>query len=92
MPGHGAQEKNDWTPKRVWGKVHPMTTPRKIGRRLRELRDALQITQQTVAQRSGIPESTVSKYERGLIMPSLPSVVALAKALECRSGDIMGDS
>jgi hypothetical protein len=34
----------------------------------------------------------VSKYERGLIMPSLPSVVALAKALECRSGDIMGDS
>ena len=41
------------------------TNKNKIGKRLKELRDELKITQTTLAEECGISQSTYSSYERG---------------------------
>jgi transcriptional regulator with XRE-family HTH domain len=54
----------------------PPTTPT-----LRELRHRRGLTLDAVAVRGGVDPATSSRIERGLIRPSRPTIVALAKAL-----------
>lgn len=52
-----------------------------IGRRLRELRVANNLTVNRLAQNARVPASTVSKIENGLLRPSLVHAINLATAL-----------
>jgi transcriptional regulator with XRE-family HTH domain len=52
-----------------------------FAKRLRELRDAANMTQMDLAVRAGIQPMTVSKIERLKMTPTWPMVVKLAAAL-----------
>jgi transcriptional regulator with XRE-family HTH domain len=57
---------------------------KRIGTRLRALRDAAHLTQPDLAERvgsHGIETETVSRYERGMRVPTLPMLSDLAAAL-----------
>jgi transcriptional regulator with XRE-family HTH domain len=57
-----------------------------IGERLREFRRAQGLTIGALAQRSGVPASTISKIEKGHLRPSLVNAINLAAALEQNIG------
>lgn len=48
---------------------------------LRELREKAGLTQQELAERSGIPLGTLRNHEQGQRLPSWSAVVKLARAL-----------
>lgn len=52
-----------------------------IGPFLRRTRETAGLTQRTVAQRSGVPQGTISAYERGLRSPRLDQVERLLAAM-----------
>ena len=54
----------------------------KIGEKIREARKAAGMNQGQLAERLGMPQSQVSDWERGEVMPSVPSLVKLAPALK----------
>lgn len=54
-----------------------------LGRRVRAMRLARQLTLEDVVSRTGLTVSWLSKLENGLLTPSLESLVGLAEALEC---------
>jgi transcriptional regulator with XRE-family HTH domain len=49
--------------------------------RLRELREAMGWSQQELGERVGLHMQTVSRFERGTLMPTWAVVLALAEAL-----------
>ena len=49
-----------------------------FGLRLKELREAKQLSQQEVAERLNVGRSTVSGYERNIITPSVEQLVRMA--------------
>lgn len=55
---------------------------KEFGKRLRELRTQRGLTQGDLARLAKIDIMQVSRYERGLGLPSLESAVALARVLE----------
>lgn len=54
-----------------------------LGRKIRALRKNKGITQDELAKALGITPQAVSKWERGLALPELPLIPALADHLEC---------
>jgi len=51
--------------------------------RLKEIRTGKRLTQEQVAERAGIDQSTVSELERGVNPnPTLQTILALARALD----------
>jgi len=50
--------------------------------RIRDWREALEVSQATVAERSGLSVSTIRRIEAGTIDPRITTLWALAKALE----------
>ncbi|MFE2960929.1 helix-turn-helix domain-containing protein [Nocardia tengchongensis] len=62
-----------------------------IGQRVREIRARRGISQQVLADRSGISRSVIAKYETGLRpVDSRRTLLALAEALGCTLGDLTG--
>ena len=59
-----------------------------FGRQVRRLRDRRGLTQEQLANRSGIHVSYLSGIERGTRNPSLLSIRRLAKALGVRVGKL----
>lgn len=59
----------------------PRDLPRALGRRLRQLRDARQLTQGELAELAHLDTSYISQIENGHRDPSLTSLGALADAL-----------
>jgi len=57
-------------------------TARSIGDRLRKIRLARALTINSLAKLAGVPASTISKIENGLLKPSLVHAINLATALE----------
>jgi transcriptional regulator with XRE-family HTH domain len=55
-----------------------------FGQRLRELREKNGLTQGSVADAMGVPQTHVSAIERGLMLPNLLTVIRLAMALGCK--------
>jgi transcriptional regulator with XRE-family HTH domain len=47
---------------------------------IREARERAGLTQQDLATRAGVPQSTVSVYERGIRIPTLPTLERLLRA------------
>jgi transcriptional regulator with XRE-family HTH domain len=47
---------------------------------IREARERAGLTQRALADRAGVPQSTVSVYERGMRLPTLPTLERLLRA------------
>ena len=61
-----------------------------FGSRLRELRHAAGLTQESLAERAGLPHTHVSAMERGIKLPNLMTLLRLAVALECKVAKLVG--
>lgn len=58
-----------------------MTAAQVIGKRIRERRVLLQMTQVELARLAGVDQSSVSQWERGVTMPSRRNEAAILEAL-----------
>ncbi len=63
---------------------------RKIGARIRALREETRKTQETVAWACDIPKAHLSRIERGERLLSLPVVFLLARELGVDAADLIG--
>lgn len=61
-----------------------------IQKRLREEINASSLSQKEIARQLGINPSTVSKYTRKNVYPSLDTFANLCKILDVSSDDILG--
>ena len=53
---------------------------------LKSVRKEKKVSQEQLALRANIERAHISKLERGLFQPSLSTIIAIAKILECRPG------
>ena len=60
-----------------------------IATNLRALRGALQLTQREVSTRADIDQSKYSALECGKTSPSLGTLFAVCRALECTPNDVL---
>ena len=60
-----------------------------LGTNLREARERLGLTQEQVAERSGVHATEVSRIEGGKRDPQVSTVIRLAKALEVEPGELL---
>jgi transcriptional regulator with XRE-family HTH domain len=60
-----------------------------LGPRLREARERLELTQEEVAQRSGVHATEVSRIEAGKRDPQVSTLLRLAKAVEVSPGQLL---
>jgi transcriptional regulator with XRE-family HTH domain len=60
-----------------------------FGNRLREARERLGLTQEEVAQRSGVHATEVSRMEAGKRDPKISTLRRLAKAVEVKPGQLL---
>ncbi|MFI6578663.1 helix-turn-helix domain-containing protein [Nocardiopsis sp. NPDC050513] len=61
----------------------------RIGPELKERREDAGLTQEALADRAGVSADYVGRLERGARVGSLPSIVKLARALDCDPGDLI---
>lgn len=62
-----------------------------IGRRVRRCRKSLKLTQAQLAEKAGLSDTNISHIERGKTKLSLPSLIAIANALETNSDYLLMD-
>lgn len=60
-----------------------------FGRRLRRVMTVRGITQDELSEKTGIPQTTISRYLCGKVTPSIFKVYQIAKVLECCVDDLM---
>jgi transcriptional regulator with XRE-family HTH domain len=60
-----------------------------FGIRLREARERLGLTQEEVAQRSGVHATEISRMEAGKRDPKISTLRRLAKAVEVKPGQLL---
>jgi transcriptional regulator with XRE-family HTH domain len=60
-----------------------------LGPRLREARERLELTQEEVAERSGVHATEVSRIEAGKRDPQVSTLLRLAKAVEVKPGQLL---
>ncbi|HEU4600054.1 MAG TPA: helix-turn-helix transcriptional regulator [Solirubrobacterales bacterium] len=60
-----------------------------FGDRLRVARERLELTQEEVAQRSGVHVTEISRMEAGKRDPKISTLRRLAKALEVKPGQLL---
>ncbi len=60
-----------------------------IGAKMRSVRKALQLTQAQVADQAGIDFSFYGQIERGKNIPSLRTLMAIARALSVEPGELL---
>ncbi|MFC1460983.1 helix-turn-helix domain-containing protein [Verrucomicrobiota bacterium] len=63
---------------------------RKIGQRLREIRESRGLTQQALAERSGITSQAITQVETGRRKPSFGTLVAIAQGLGMSLDSLVG--
>lgn len=61
----------------------------KIGCKIRELRTSQKISQNTLGKKAGIPQTTISDWEKGKSIPNVEEALRLAKALEVSIVDLI---
>lgn len=64
---------------------------RTFGQTLREMRRKAGVSQDDLAQRSGVDRSAISNYERGRREPNLRTIVKLARALDVEPAFLLRD-
>ena len=62
-----------------------------IGQRIRKRRKMLNITQAILAERADLSDTNISHIERGATKLSLPSLIAIANALETNVDSLLMD-
>jgi len=62
-----------------------------VGLRIQHARQQALITQRALEQLSGIDVSNIGKYERGLALPNLGSLIRIAHALDIDPGALVHD-
>lgn len=70
-------------------KNHPDRLAKQLGMHISARRKALKWTQDAVAERVGVDAETISRFERGANLPSLPTLERLAKALRIDIGELL---
>ncbi len=63
----------------------------KLGKRIRDKREELNVTQSYVAYKLNISPQAVSKWERGENAPGIENLIPLSKALNCTVEYILVD-
>jgi transcriptional regulator with XRE-family HTH domain len=61
-----------------------------IGRRLREIREARDVTQVELAKKLGVDQTLVSSYERGRVRMHAAAVAEIARVLKTSTDEILG--
>ena len=59
-----------------------------LGERLRVLRQKKGVTQVTLAEGAGLPQSHISEIERGVMLPNLVTLLRIAAALPCKVSEL----
>lgn len=67
-----------------------VTTFRKIGLTLRELRDKRGLTQKQLSEKTGIAEEQISRYENSAVEPTLLTLWNIADALKVSLDELTG--
>jgi transcriptional regulator with XRE-family HTH domain len=62
---------------------------KRLGSRIAERRKQLEWTQDQLAERVGVDAETISRFERGANLPSLPTLDRLSTALRVEVGDLL---
>lgn len=60
-----------------------------FGRRVREVRHGAGMTQEDLAERAGLHPTFISNVERGYRVPSVPTLLRIAKGLGCSPGALV---
>ena len=60
-----------------------------VGARIRGAREAAALTQTALAKRLGCAQGLVSSWESGDRLPAVPTLLALARALDVSPGDLL---
>lgn len=62
----------------------------RIGRRVREAREAAHLSQEQLAERSGLHRTYIGGVERGERNLGVLNLLQIARALRVRPGDLLG--
>lgn len=62
---------------------------RAFGRRVRELRTSAGMTQEQLAETSGLHPTFISNLERGYRVPTLPTVMRIASGLGLEAAELL---
>lgn len=65
---------------------------KRLGKRIADRRKAIAWTQNQLAERLGVDAETISRFERGVTVPSLVTLDQLAKVLKSRTADLLSAS
>lgn len=71
--------------------ARPRSFGERFGARLRARREALGLTQAKLAEHAGVTSNYVGVMERGLKLPTIDTLVKVAKALEVSPAELLGD-
>ena len=63
----------------------------KVGRKVQELRESLQLSVEELAERSGVEVSVILGIEAGELVPSLTPLIRITRALGVRLGTLLDD-
>jgi transcriptional regulator with XRE-family HTH domain len=77
----------DFIPTAVWNAT--VQEAQLFGRRLRELRQSRDLTQEALAEAADLSGNYISDLELGLKVPSLTIIVRLSQALDIGSADLL---
>ncbi len=65
---------------------------KRLGKRIAQRRKAVDWTQDQLAERIGVDAETISRFERGVTVPSLITLDILARTLKTRTADLLAES
>jgi len=77
----------DFIPTAVWNAT--VQEAQLFGRRLRELRQSRNLTQEALAEAADLSGNYISDLELGLKVPSLTIIVRLSQALDIAASDLL---
>jgi transcriptional regulator with XRE-family HTH domain len=64
-----------------------MDMNKQLGKRIKQIRKAAKLTQESLAEKAGLSVEYISRLERGLSQPSFKTLEALAKSLNVNAKD-----
>jgi transcriptional regulator with XRE-family HTH domain len=70
-------------------RTDPQLTAKRLGRRIREIRKAMNMTARALAQACEITPGFVSQMENGNVLPSIPTLLRVAAELRVRPSELL---
>jgi transcriptional regulator with XRE-family HTH domain len=62
-----------------------------IGKRIRDLRMAMKLTQSQFAELVGLSEDSIGKVERGISVPTIETLMKMAEGLKVTLAELLGE-